>query len=267
MPEFNKVEDTLFVPMLGRIYASENFPNILNDKKALELKDKLPKNIKGKDTQTQYTFMASAVRSVNMDRYIQDFMKRNDNGIIVQLGCGLETTFYRNDNGKNIWYEFDLEPVINYRKELLGENERDIQMAMDAFSEEWIKLVRKEHPTEPILVAASGLFYYFTEDNVKDLFKTLKKYGDIELLFDTVNKSGIRQMTKKYMKQVGHEGTEMFFYVENVEELAKEVGATVIKEEPYYKYIDKKGFNFMTSISMKVSDKLMMVKMEHLKLN
>ena len=32
------VEDTLFVPMLGRIYASEHCPQILYDKKALELK-------------------------------------------------------------------------------------------------------------------------------------------------------------------------------------------------------------------------------------
>ena len=33
MPDFNTVEDTLFVPMLGRIYCSEKFPNILCDKR------------------------------------------------------------------------------------------------------------------------------------------------------------------------------------------------------------------------------------------
>ena len=39
MPEFNAVENTLFIPMLGRIYASEHFQNILYDEKALSLKD------------------------------------------------------------------------------------------------------------------------------------------------------------------------------------------------------------------------------------
>ena len=39
MPEFNAVENTLFIPMLGRIYASEHFPKILYDEKALSLKD------------------------------------------------------------------------------------------------------------------------------------------------------------------------------------------------------------------------------------
>lgn len=43
MPEFNAVENTLFIPMLGRIYASEHFQNILYDEKALSLKDALPK--------------------------------------------------------------------------------------------------------------------------------------------------------------------------------------------------------------------------------
>ena len=38
MSHFGVVEDTLFVPMLGRIYASEYCPQILYDPKALELK-------------------------------------------------------------------------------------------------------------------------------------------------------------------------------------------------------------------------------------
>ena len=123
MPDFSTVEDTLFVPMLGRIYSSENFPHILKDEKALELKARLPENLKGKDTQTQYTLMASAVRSTNMDRYIQDFMRRCPDGVVVQLGCGLETTYFRNDNGRTVWFEVDLPEVIAYRKELLGESE------------------------------------------------------------------------------------------------------------------------------------------------
>ena len=36
MSHLGVVEDTLFVPMLGRIYASEHCPQIIYDKKALE---------------------------------------------------------------------------------------------------------------------------------------------------------------------------------------------------------------------------------------
>ena len=266
MPDFSTVEDTLFVPMLGRIYASENFPNILCDKKALEIKSRLPENLKGQDTQTQYTLMASAVRSTNMDRYIKDFMSRKPNGIIALLGCGLETTYYRNDNGKNLWYEIDLPAVIDYRRELIGETERDKCIAGDGFAEEWIQKIRSEHPNEPILVAASGLFYYFEESVVLNLFKNLKKYGNIEILFDTVNKSGMKQMAK-YMKQVGHSDASMYFYVDKAQAVADKIGAKVLSEEAYYAHTEKKDFQFMTSVSMRVSDKFMMVKMVHLELN
>ena len=266
MPEFSTVEDTLFVPMLGRIYASEQFPNILNDQKALELKPQLPKDLKGQDTQTQYTLMASAVRSTNMDRYIRNFMTREPEGVVVQLGCGLETTFYRDDNQKTVWYEVDLPDVIEYRTKLLGPSDRDRYIAADAFGEEWIQKVRADYPTEPVLVTASGLFYYFDEKTVLKLFKSLKNYGNIEIVFDTVNSTGMKQMSK-YMKQVGHEEASMYFYVDKAQDVADKIGGSVLNEEPYYAHTEKKGLKFMTSTSMRVSDKCMMVKMVHLKLN
>ena len=266
MPELSTVEDTLFVPMLGRIYASENFPYILRDEKALELKEKLPKAIKGRDTQTQYTLMASAVRSTNMDRYIGAFINKYPDGIIVELGCGLETAFYRNDNGKSLWYEVDLPDVIHYRSSLLPSQERDITIAADAFGEEWIRQIREVHPTAPLLVTASGLFYYFEKEKVLGLFRRLKAQGHVELVFDTVNAKGMKRMGK-YMKQVGHEDAAMFFYVDSGEALAQEVGARLLAEEPYYAHTEKKGMQFMTSMSMRVSDRFNMVKMLHIGLN
>ena len=101
MSHFGVVEDTLFVPMLGRIYASEYCPQILYDPKALELKKKLPSSLPEQDGQSQYTLLASAARSANMDQYIRAFLERRPDGVIVQLGCGLETAYYRCDNGRS----------------------------------------------------------------------------------------------------------------------------------------------------------------------
>ena len=63
MSKLGVVEDTLFVPMAGRIYASEHYPQILYDPKALDLKKKLPSGLLKSDDQSQYTLLASAVRS------------------------------------------------------------------------------------------------------------------------------------------------------------------------------------------------------------
>ena len=86
----------------------------------------------------------------------------------------------------------------------------------------------------------------------------LKAYGNIEIVFDAVNAKGMKQMSK-YMKQVGHADAAMYFYVDDAAEAAKAIGAVSGEEEPYYVHTDKKGMKFMTSTSMKVSDKFMMV--------
>lgn len=261
--QLGAVEDTLFVPMLGRIYSSRNFPGILYDTKALELEPLLPRSIIEADRQTQYTYLASASRSANMDRYIRRFLSRHDDGIIAQIGCGLETTFFRNDNGKNVWFEIDLPNVIEYRKSVLEGNEREILLPGDAFKEEWVTRIRSEYPTAPILVVASGLFYYFEEKDVLSLIQMLSGYGNIELIFDTVSKSGMGMMRKKHLKTVGVTDVPMFFYVDSLDDLKKKLpdNVSALTEEPFYKQINMKGLSFSTKVSMTVSDLLNMVKM------
>lgn len=158
MSHLGVVEDTLFVPMLGRIYASEHCPQIIYDKKALELKEKLPSDLQENGSQSQYTLLASAVRSANMDRFIRSFLKRRPDGVIVQLGCGLETTYYRCDNGRTRWYAVDLPHVIDYRKELLPQSERETYLAGDAFTENWIRQVRTDCPTPLSLLQQADCF-------------------------------------------------------------------------------------------------------------
>ena len=262
------VEDTLFVPMLGRIYASEHCPQILYDRKTLELKNRLPSDLIKQNMQNQYTLLASASRSANMDRIIRSFLERRPDGVIVQLGCGLETTYHRCDNGKTHWYAVDLPHVIEYRRGLLPEPERELYISGDAFAKDWIKKVRNDVLDAPILVTAGGLFHYFEEHKVIALLRMIGQFGNMEVVFDTVNKRGMTMMKKKYMKQVGHADAQMFFYVDSAEELAAKIGGNVkvIAEEPYYRYIPKNGLKLSTKVSMTVSDQFKMVKMIHLKL-
>ena len=224
-------------------------------------------NVMGADMQNQYTLLASASRSANMDRIIRAFLERRPDGVIVQLGCGLETTYHRCDNGKTHWYAVDLPHVIEYRRDLLPEPERELYISGDAFAKDWIKKVRNDVLDAPILVTAGGLFHYFEEHKVIALLRMIGQFGNMEVVFDTVNKRGMTMMKKKYMKQVGHADAQMFFYVDSAEELAAKIGGNVkvITEEPYYRYIPKNSLKLSTKVSMAVSDQFKMVKMICLK--
>ena len=266
MSKLGVVEDTLFVPMLGRLYASEHCPQILYDGKALELKEKLPPELLSQGRLSQYTLLASAARSANLDRIIRAFLERRPDGVIVQLGCGLETVYYRCDNGRSHWYAVDLPHVVEYRRELLPEPERETYLAGDAFAEDWIRQIRTGVPDAPILVTAGGLFHYFEESKVVGLLRMLTRFGEIEIVFDSVSKSGMAMMRKKYIKQVGHGDAQMFFYVDSASVLAGKIdsGVRVLAEEPYYRHIPRTGLKLSTKVSMAVSDRFCMVKMVHL---
>ena len=118
-------------------------------------------------------------------------------------------------------------------------------------------------PDAPILVTAGGLFHYFEESKVVGLLRMLTGFGEIEIVFDSVSKSGMAMMRKKYMKQVGHGDAQMFFYVDSASELAGKIGGgvRVLAEEPYYRHIPRTGLKLSTKISMAVSDRFGMVKL------
>lgn len=260
------MEDTLFLPVLGRIYASEKFPHILKDEKALELKAKLPEHLKGRKLQNQYAALAGAVRSANFDRYIQNFLKRNPDGVIVQLGCGLETTFYRCDNGRAIWYDVDFPDAMKIRKTVLRESEREHFFAGNPFLCEWLEEIRKFDSQIPVLVTAGGLLHYFDRKKIIGLMQKIQKFGNVELIFDALNERGMKRMAG-YMKQTGHEASGDYFHVEQAADLAQQIGgAQVLLEEKYYAHTDTDGLGFLARSSIRKSDQEGLMKIIALKL-
>ena len=135
-------------------------------------------------------------------------------------------------------------------------------------SEPDLQVLATQVPSVPnmtlILAVAVGVGIFL----VIALLRMIGQFGNMEVVFDTVNKRGMTMMKKKYMKQVGHADAQMFFYVDSAEELAAKIGGNVkvITEEPYYRYIPKNGLKLSTKVSMTVSDQFKMVKMIHLKL-
>ncbi len=266
MENTTMMEDTLFLPVLGRIYASEKFPHILMDQKALELKAKLPTHLQDRQMQNQYAALAGAIRSANFDRYIRDFLKRNPRGIIAELGCGLETTFFRCDNGTAQWYEIDFPETIAVRKSVIRESEHEHYYAANPFLCGWLEELRTQYPDTPVLVTAGGLFHYFDREKIIGLIRKIQAFGNIELIFDALNERGMNRMSG-YMQQTGHSTSNNYFYVNCSKELSREIpGSKVLLEEKYFANTDMTGMSFLAKYSMKKSDKLDLMKIIALKL-
>ncbi len=53
----------------------------------------------------------------------------------------------------------------------------------------------------------------------------------------------------------------MYFCVDSGSDMADAVGARLLAEEPYYAHTEKRGSQFTTSVTMRISDRFQMVKM------
>lgn len=268
MKSLTAISDTLFIPVGGRIYASENFPEIFYDREALKLKPMLPEAILKYSNQSQYTFMASVSRCVNLDNTVREFLDENPLGIIVELGCGLETTYFRTDNGRAAWYELDLPEVIELREKLIPAWERVTYIKSSVFEKGWIGDLKKNAGNRPILFVAGGLFHYFREDSVIELLRDLCGFPKARIVFDAVSKTGMKR-TKKYMRQMGHDCASMYFYCGRASLLASKISpdVTVISEKNFYSAIDKTALAPTTRLLMTLSDLFGMVKIIELRLS
>jgi O-methyltransferase involved in polyketide biosynthesis len=109
-----------------------------------------------------------------MDRYARGFLGGHPDGVVVHIGCGLDTRFERADNGQVEWYDLDLPDVIDLRRELIGdEGGRYHLLACSVFEDVWLDAV-KVHSPRPFLFLAETVFVYFTEAQVKSLVRMLR---------------------------------------------------------------------------------------------
>lgn len=266
MKKFEGVANTLFVPLVARIAVSKEFPEYFRDDKALELEPYLPDDAaKGS---SQYTNLASVARYYNMDRMVTAFARRNSRCNVVYLGAGLETAYDRMKEklpGVN-WYECDLPEVIEARRKVFGQRNKEITIPGDMFKMEWVKSIDSSMPT---LLIISGVFQYFHEEEVIGFIKNCKNaFPNDEMIFDATSRSGLLY-TNWFIKRTGNTEALMYFGIDDSKEFARKCETVLLEERTFFsdalKMLGRK-MNLITRISMKVAERSKQVKILHLKL-
>lgn len=122
------------------------------------------------------------MRAKRLDEYIRQFLTRAPDGVVLHLGCGLDTRFFRVDNGKVRWYDLDFEDVIDLRKKFFAETPTYKMIASSVLEYSWMDAVPRG---APVFVAAEGLMMYLPEDKVKELILRLRStFPGSEMAFD-----------------------------------------------------------------------------------
>lgn len=254
MSRFKGVADTLYIPLTARIYVSKRFPDYFYDEKALSLEQEMPyAEIAAKSS--EYFQMAGACRFFNTDQMIKAFIKQHPACNIINIGCGLETAFFRiKPEPPVIFYEMDLPQVIEARRQALGEGENEVLLPGDMFDLAWTQPIDRSLPT---LVTVIGVFQYFEEERVIGFLQRLREsFPAVEVIFDAMTAKAIKY-ANEHIKKTGNSDAELHFCAGSARAVAEKCGMELVEERPFFTEARKRlksELKLYTRIAMKAVD-------------
>jgi O-methyltransferase involved in polyketide biosynthesis len=263
------VPSTMLIPLWGRAYYSKIYPEILNDDKAINIVNKLNYDFtRIKNSFGEYGGISIILRASEYDRKIKEYIKDHPEATIVNIGSGLDTTFFRVNNGKINWYDIDLPEAIKLRKTFIKENNKLKFIAKSVLDYSWFDLINYDSK-KGIMFIASGIFCYFTETQVKELFvKMAYKFKDGEILFDINSKVGMK-MSNFAVRKSGSNKAPMKFFINDCNKIERWSNSLKVKEcYSFYRNIKKDPrWKISTVFMMKFCDVFSICKYIRIKFN
>lgn len=218
------VAATSFVTLYCHAIECQSKDSILNDSKTVEIIHELNKTLCNSNINLERDLAEGktdkqlvvhvAIRAKQYDRYVGKFLESSPEGVVVNIGCGLDSRFLRVDNGKVIFYDLDLPEVIEIKRQFFNENERYHFIASSVLNYDWMSVVSKHKG--PFLFIAEGVFMYLKREDVKSLvLKLQSEFPGSELVCEVVNslwlKKPLKRMANYKMQHRGHLGKDATF--------------------------------------------------------
>jgi O-methyltransferase involved in polyketide biosynthesis len=155
---------------------------------------------------------------MRLDERCLAYLRKHPDGTVVNLGAGLDTTFSRIDNGSVRWYDIDLPDSIAFRHRFIPPTERSISIARSMLDYTWLDEVASKDGS--VLILASGLFYYFEEQELREVVcRITEHFPSGEIFFDAQSRMAVR-VSNRMVRKAGNKGSEMKFWVNDPQRLA-----------------------------------------------
>lgn len=217
--EKNTVQETLIIPLYARKLATQHYPELFRDEKAVALIERLDYDFSALEEKSgglmqRFGALEVAMRQNDLAAEAKDYLCAHPSAAVVNLGCGLDQTGENVDNGTCLIYNIDLPDVIAVRNELLPAGPRVKNIAVNINDTAWFGEI---DASGGVVFLAAGVFYYFTAEQIKVLFtKMCERFGGGRLIFDIAGKSAVKMMIKTWVKQAKIQNVDAYFYVADV---------------------------------------------------
>lgn len=173
------VPSTLLFPVYARAQEMRMKQPLFDDPYSVDMLEKIDfdfsifANMPETKTATRRDLQAGiAIRTELLDKGVQAFIERHPQGMVVNMGCGLDARFLRLDNGNISWIDVDLTEVIDIRQQFFEESDRYQMLAASILNRGWLDSIVPQNG-QKVLLIAEGTLMYFQEEAVKTLFGDL----------------------------------------------------------------------------------------------
>lgn len=198
------VPETLLITVRIRAIETQRPDGIVKDPYAVDILSKLALSFTGKKSKIQSSSqVGTAIRTILFDGEVNDFLYRNPDGIVVNLGCGLDARRFRL-NYPNQWFDIDFEEVISIRQEFFKEDDHYKMISKSMLDYSWMDEVPKD---KPLFVIFEGVSMYIEEEALKQLIRQMySSFKKLEVAFDTIptfmaKRTKLHSEVKKYNAQ------------------------------------------------------------------
>ena len=214
--EKNTVQETLVLPLYSRKLCSELYPNLYQDETAVRLIDQIDYDFSeaeknSRSLMQRFGALEVAMRQCDLAWEVQTYLKAHPCAAVVNLGCGLDNTGRACDNGSCKIYNLDFPDVIAVRNKLLPAGEREQNIPCDLKAPAWFDRI---DATGGAVFFASGVFYYFLTQQVRELVQAMADaFPGSVLVFDAANRTAVKMIAKTWLKTAKIKDVGAYFAV------------------------------------------------------
>lgn len=264
--ELGSVQETMLLPLWGRAVETKKSHPLLIDNTAVTITDSIPydfsviaKNV------SRISRLSWIARSIYFDKNIKAFIADNPDATIVNVGCGLDTTFDRVDNGKIHWIDLDLPDTIALRKKYIQESDRRTFVPASALDTDWYEYVEN---ADKVMFMIAGVIYYFNETEIKKMFYNFHNYAPgVEVVFDYESKIGMKNANKFVIKGGGMDKSAYLKWgINNIFDIEKwNSNIEIISDMPLFSEFKNK-FHLFKRLGMSFCDSMKIMSLAHIRI-
>ena len=207
----NNVNKTLYIPLYGKAYVSRK-GIILDDKKAEEIWAKEGFKLKGK-SKSKWLAYYMGIRSAIFDRWLKEEMAKNQNAVIIHIGCEMDSRIVRVGAKGHKWYDVDFAEVITERKKYFTEADEYKMLVGDARQSDFLDSI---HEKDSAIVIMEGISMYLSPAELKGLTEAVcQRFSDVSLLMDCY--SAFAAKMSKYKNPINDVGVTEVYGIDDPE--------------------------------------------------